>query len=276
MSKSTTVYDVEERDTTGIFAHALYTENAWTFEATVRHDDVEDVNSETTYNFGVGHKVDQDTRVVLNYGTGFKVPTYNDLFYPGFGTPTLNSELSETVELFFETKISDVNTSVSLYRSKIDDLIGRRNNEAVNFAKVEINGIEVSANYEGFGGTHDFNVSYTDAEDQSTQNETGKFTLEQLIRRAKEKFNYKFVTTISEVDVYAEYQYVGPRNDDVYGVGKVDLSSYQLINLGLNYDVSDNISVSSRVTNLLDKEYQTAAGFNTQERAFYVGVTYQN
>jgi vitamin B12 transporter len=90
VSKSSIVFDKEKRDTTGVFAHSLYTENAWTFEATLRHDSVEDVNSENTYNFGVGHKVDEDTRVVLNYGTGFKVPTYNDLYYPGFGTQTLD------------------------------------------------------------------------------------------------------------------------------------------------------------------------------------------
>ncbi|MBA6288718.1 TonB-dependent receptor domain-containing protein [Colwellia sp. MB3u-4] len=276
VSKSSIVFDKEERDTTGVFAHTLYTENAWTFEATLRHDSVEDVNSENTYNFGVGHKVDEDTRVVLNYGTGFKVPTYNDLFYPGFGTPTLDSELSETVELFFETKISEVNTSVSLYRSKIDDLIGQKDGVAANFAKVEINGLELSANYAGFGGMHDVNLSYTDAEDQSTTDNTGRLSYEQLIRRAKEKFNYKFVTTVSAVDVYAEYQFVGAREDAVFGIGKVDLASYQLINLGLNYDVSQNFSVSSRITNLLDKAYQTASGFNSQERALYLGITYHN
>lgn len=277
VSKSTTVYDKEKRDTLGVFAHALYSENSWTFEATVRHDNVEDINSENTYNLGVGHKVDENTRLVLNYGTGFKVPTYNDLFFPGFGTPTLDSELSETVELFFETKISDVNTSVSLYRSKIDDLIGRRNGSAVNFAKVEINGVELSANYAALGGVHDFNVSYTDAEDQSTQDESGRFTNEQLIRRAKEKFNYKYTTSLSGADIYAEYQFVGSRTDSVFGVpGPVNLGAFQLVNLGLNYDVSDNFSVSSRVTNLLDKEYQTVSTYNTQERAFYVGITYKN
>ncbi|WP_085298866.1 TonB-dependent receptor domain-containing protein [Cognaticolwellia mytili] len=269
VTKSTKVYDVEKRDTIGIFAHTLYTNKAWTYEATLRHDDVEDVNSENTYNLGVGNKIDENTRVVLNYGTGFKVPTFNDLFYPGFGTPTLNSELSKTVELFFETKIIDINTSVSLYRSNIDDLIGRRNGKADNFEKVEINGAELSLNYQGLGGTHDFNLSYTDAEDKSTN--------KQLIRRAKEKFNYKYTTSLSGADIYAEYQFVGSRTDSVFGVpGPVNLGAFQLVNLGVNYDVSDNFSVSSRVTNLLDKEYQTVSTYNTQERAFYVGVTYTN
>ena len=269
VSKSTIVYDKEKRNTVGVFAHGLYSKNSWTYEATFRHDNVEDINSENTYNLGLGYKYDSDSRVVLNYGTGFKVPTYNDLFYPNFGTPTLNSELSETIELFFESKISAVNTSVSLFRSNIDDLIGRRNGQADNFEKVEINGIELGANYEGFGGTHDINISYTDAEDKSTN--------EQLIRRAKEKFNYKFTTSLNDVDIYAEYQFVGSRTDSVFGVtGPVDLAAFQLVNLGLNYDVSDNISVSSRVTNLLDKEYQTVSTYNPQERAFYLGITYRN
>lgn len=269
VSKSKTKYDIQERDTTGVFAHVLYSNNDWTYEATLRHDNVEDINSENTYNLGLGYKVDANSRVVLNIGTGFKAPTFNDLFFPNFGTPTLNSELSETIELFFETKIADVNTSVSLYRSDIDDLIGRRNGKADNFEKVEINGAELKLNYVGLGGTHDFNVSYTDAEDQATN--------EQLIRRAKEKFNYKFTTSISNADVYAEYQFVGSRTDSVFGVdGPVDLAAFQLINLGVNYEVSENFSVTSRVTNLLDKEYQTVSTYNTQERAVYFGVTYQN
>jgi vitamin B12 transporter len=269
VSNSKADYDVKERDTTGVFAHALYTNNAWTYEATIRHDNVEDVNSENTYNLGLGNRVDENTRVVLNYGTGFKVPTFNDLFYPSYGTPTLNSELSETAEIFVETRISDVYTSISLYHSKIDDLIGRRDGKAGNFEKVEINGAELSLNYQGLGGIHDFNFSYTDAEDKSTN--------KQLIRRAKEKFNYKFTTSLSGADIYAEYQFVGSRTDSVFRVpGPVNLGAFQLVNLGLNYDVSDNFSVSSRVTNLLDKEYQTVSTYNTQERAFYVGITYQN
>jgi vitamin B12 transporter len=281
VTKSSKVYDVQKRDTTGIFAHTLYTNNAWTYEATLRHDSVEDVNSENTYNLGVGYAINDDSRIVANYGTGFKVPTFNDLFYPGYGTPTLNSELSETAELFLETKVSDIYASVSLYHSKIDDLIGRKDGAALNFAKVEINGIELKASYEGFGGVHDVNVSYTDTEDQSSTYQSGaregELTYAQLIRRAKDKFNYKFTTSLGGADLYAQYQFVGSRTDSIYGVeAPVDLPAFQLVNLGLNYDVSDNFSFSSRVTNLLDKEYQTANTYNTQERAFYVGITYKN
>ncbi len=264
VSKSTTMYDIEERDTTGVFVHTLYTKNAWTYEATLRHDNVEDIESENTYNLGLGYAFNDDSRIVVNHGTGFKAPTFNDLYYPWGGNDDLVSEFSKSSEIFFETKLEDINVSWNFYHSNVDNLIVWDGEKADNIEETEINGLEFALNFDKLGGTHDFNMSYTDAED--------KLTKKQLVRRAKEKFNYKFTTSISAADLYVEYQFVGSRLDR----GDVELNSYQLVNLGLNYDVSDNLSLSSRVTNLLDKEYQTANTYNTQERAFYVGITYKN
>ena len=264
VSKSTTMYDIEERDTTGVFAHTLYTKNAWTYEATLRHDNVEDIESENTYNLGLGYAFNSDSRIVVNHGTGFKAPTFNDLYYPWGGNDDLVSEFSKSSEIFFETTLEDINVSWNFYHSNVDNLIVWDGSKADNIEETEINGLEFALNFDKLGGTHDFNMSYTDAEDKQTK--------KQLVRRAKEKFNYKFTTSISAADLYVEYQFVGSRLDR----GDVELSSYQLVNLGLNYDISDNLSLSSRVTNLLDKEYQTANTYNTQERAFYVGITYQN
>ncbi len=264
ISKSSTPYNIEERDTTGVFVHTLYTKNAWTYEATLRHDNVEDIESENTYNLGLGYAFNGDSRIVVNHGTGFKAPTFNDLYYPWGGNDDLVSEFSKSSEIFFETTLEDINVSWNFYHSNVDNLIVWDGSKADNIEETEINGLEFALNFDKLGGTHDFNMSYTDAEDKQTK--------KQLVRRAKEKFNYKFTTSISAADLYVEYQFVGSRLDR----GDVELSSYQLVNLGLNYDISDNLSLSSRVTNLLDKEYQTANTYNTQERAFYVGITYQN
>ncbi|WP_426358633.1 TonB-dependent receptor domain-containing protein [Pseudocolwellia sp. HL-MZ19] len=269
ISKSTLIFEDEKRNVTGVFAHGLYTSNNWTFEGSVRNDEVQGVDSEVTYNLGTGYTISDDSRIVLNHGTGFKVPSFNDLYYPGFGTPTLNSERSETTELFLETRLGAVDTRVNFYYSKIDELIGRNaEGNAGNFDEVIIKGAELNFNLVATGGTHDLNLSYTDAEDQQTD--------EQLIRRAKEKFNYKFTTSINVADLYAEYKFVGSREDSVYLQDNVELGAYQLINLGLNAPLSKNLVLNARVTNLLDKEYQTANTYFTQGRALYVGITYQN
>ncbi|WP_076419886.1 TonB-dependent receptor [Colwellia sp. UCD-KL20] len=273
-------YDDEKRDVTGAFVHALYNGDILSFEATARHDNVGGVDSENTYNLGAGIQINDDSRIVLNHGTGFKVPTFNDLFFPDFGTPTLNSERSETTELFFETRLGVVDTRINFYYSEIDELISRNSaGNAANFDEVVIKGTELSFNLVATGGTHDLNLSYTDAKDQATAEDLiidVNATDEKLIRRAREKLNYKFTTSINVADLYAEYKFVGTREDSVYPNDRVELGAYQLINLGLNAPLSKNLVLNARVTNLLDKEYQTANTYFTQGRALYVGITYQN
>lgn len=280
VSKSTTQYDVQKRDVTGAFVHALYNGDIFSFEATARHDNVSGVDSENTYNLGAGIQFNENNRLVLNHATGFKVPTFNDLFFPGFGTATLNSERSATTELFYETRIGAVDSRINFYYSEIDELISRNSEgNAANFDEVEIKGVELSFNLVATGGTHDLNLSYTDAKDIATAEDlitNPNDRDEKLVRRAREKVNYKFTTSINVADLYAEYQFVGKREDSVFGADNVELGAYQLINLGLNAPLTKNLNLNARVTNLLDKEYTTANTYFTQGRALYIGVTYQN
>lgn len=273
-------YADEKRDTTGAFVNALYNGGIFSFEATARHDNVSGVDSENTYNLGAGVKINEDSRLVINHATGFKVPTFNDLFFPNFGTPTLDSERSETTELFFETRLGAVDTRINFYYSEIDELISRNPaGNAANFDEVVIKGAELSLYLVATGGTHDLNLSYTDAKDQATTEELAadvNATDEKLIRRAREKLNYKFTTSINVADLYAEYKFVGKREDSVFGADNVELGAYQLINLGLNAPLTKNLNLNARVTNLLDKEYKTVNTYFTQGRALYIGVTYQN
>lgn len=279
-SGNVTKYADETRDVTGAFVNALYNGEVFSFEATARHDNISGVDSENTYNLGAGYKINENSRLVLNHATGFKVPTFNDLYYPNFGTPTLNSERSETTELFLETRLGAVDTRINFYYSEIDELISRNPaGNAANFDEVIIKGAELSFNLVTTGGTHDLNLSYTDAKDQVTAEELAADPNERdekLIRRAREKLNYKFTTSINVADLYAEYKFVGSREDSVFGANNVELGAYQLINLGLNAPLSKSLILNARVTNLLDKEYQTANTYFTQGRALYIGVTYQN
>lgn len=269
ISRTGNEYTQEERDTTGVFAHTLITNNDFSYEATLRYDDVENVDSETTYNLGVGYDINNNSRVVLNYGTGFKAPTFNDLYYPYGGNPDLTSELSESAELFFETTFAEVTTSLNFYHSDVDDLIVWTDGQSENFEHVIINGAEFTASYFGLGGQHDFNISYTDAEDQASN--------EQLIRRAKEKANYTFTTSVADADIYTELQYTGKRTDKAgWPSAIVDLDAFVQMNLGVNYAITPEFKLNARVTNLFDKEYETIKDYNTQGQAFYLGVTYQN
>lgn len=274
---ATTSFDQDKRNVLGVFAHALFNENNFSAEAAIRYDDVEGIDSETTYNVGTGYQVSDGTRITLNLGTGFKVPTFNDLYFPSGlysgGNPDLISETSESLEFIVENQLNDAfNINLNAYKTDINNLIVWTPDEFFfyqpnNVEKVEILGLDVIAQYQGLGGNHQVSVSYIDAENTSTQS--------QLIRRAKEQLSYQFDTTVGDVNLYFEYQFKGKRLDSDFVLGSVELDAYHLINLSASYAITNSLSLNAKIGNLLDEEYQTAFNYNTQRRAVFFGINYQ-
>lgn len=276
-----TLYEKDQRDVTGLFLHGLHDVGRFTFEGAVRYDDVEFIDTEVTFNLGTAYRIDEISRVVINHGSGFKAPTFNDLFYPedafGVGNKTLKSESSKTSEIIFDSALGGINYSVSLFQSDIENLIAWQPNEEKNdipgfefqwtpknISEVDTLGLEIDVNYQAFGGENQLAISYVDAEDTSTK--------KQLLRRSKEQFSYQFSKQFEQLNLAVQYQYHGKRNDS----GGIQLSSYSLANITSTYTLTPKLSVEAKVTNLFDKKYQTANTYNTQGRAFYLGVSYQN
>ena len=55
------------------------------------------------------------------------------------------------------------------------------------------------------------------------------------------------------------------------GSGLVNLKDYNLLNGKISYQINDNNQVYLNAENLLDENYETAGGFSTSSRAFYIG-----
>lgn len=280
--KGTSEFSETQRDVSGYFAHTVFNQDQLTYEFALRYDDVEGIDSETTYNASVGYQFNEDTRMVLSTGTGFKAPTFNDLYYPlnwGYiGNKNLVSETSDTVEFNLTSQLDLLTVSFNIHKTDIENLIDWSGKDAdgnttpININDVTIEGAELGLNYAASHGTHQFNISYVNAED--TGAEAGEE--EQLIRRAKEFANYKFSTEIADADVYVEWQYKGKRFDNVWGVGKVKLDSYQLINLGTSYAITDKFKLEAKINNAFNEQYNTISGYFSQDRTVYLGVSYQN
>ena len=65
------------------------------------------------------------TKIRASYGTGFKAPSLNDLFFQGFGNPNLQPEKSKSADVgvdqqFFEGKLK---LSVGYFWNRFDNLI---------------------------------------------------------------------------------------------------------------------------------------------------------
>lgn len=267
---STTEFSETERLVQGYFVHGLYQQSKISAELAVRYDNVEAVSSETTYNAGVGYEVAEGVRINLLRGTGFKAPTFNDLYFPSgqysSGNPDLLSETSNSNELSVEYTSNALSASVSLYQTDINNLIDWAPGDDFvwrpsNISNATIDGLDLHVSYQGFGGQHHVNISYLDAIDATTQT--------RLNRRAKNQYGYQFTTQFNALEMLLSYQYKGGSFD-----AGAELDSYQLVDISFQYAVTNKLNANLKIHNLLDEAYQTVSNYNTQGLTGFIGVTY--
>jgi vitamin B12 transporter len=91
-------FDVESRDNTAVFVQYAGALGRLRVEASLRTDDNEQFGTHTTGGVGLAWPLAAGVELVAQYGTGFKTPTFNELYYPFFGNPLLEPELSRSTE----------------------------------------------------------------------------------------------------------------------------------------------------------------------------------
>lgn len=264
---STTDFADKERSVEGYFAHGLWQQDKISAELALRYDDVENINSESTYNASFGYQFTDAIQVSLLKGTGFKAPTFNDLYFPFGGNPDLLSETSDTDEIVLNYTRNAFTMALSWYQNDIENLIEWAPDangvwQPRNIANADIEGVDLNLSYSGAGGEHAFNLGYLDAVDKASGSP--------LVRRAKNQYGYQFTTNFGATDLMLSYEYKGKR----YDRGN-ELSSYQLVDISLEHKLTDDFSAQLKLNNLFDEEYETVFDYNVEGRAVYVGLTYQ-
>src|SRR5262249_26226860 len=82
------------RDTDSLFAIYQARIEQHALQANLRHDDSNQFGSRTTGAVSYGYRIAPAWRFTAGYSTGFKAPTFNDLYFPGFSNPFLVPETS--------------------------------------------------------------------------------------------------------------------------------------------------------------------------------------
>ncbi|MCD6526880.1 MAG: TonB-dependent receptor [Desulfuromonas sp.] len=247
----------------------------------VRVDDHENFGSETTWRATAAyHLKATDTRFKASYGTGFKAPSLLQLYDVAFGgNEDLDPESSQGWDVGIEQPFAQGKVSVGLsyFENDFDDLITNRFNtttfkyEYINLGEAEISGVEATLFIAPFDNLSvQCSYTYTDAEDKNSH--------EQLVRRARNRLAVDlYYQLLSNLDLSATYLYVGPREDiffdmSDYSSGRIDLSSYSVVNVAVGYDVNDTVHLFGRVDNLFDKDYNETWGYESPGIAAYAGV----
>lgn len=254
----TTDYAVDSRDNTGIFGQYLGHYGSMDVQLSLRSDDNEQFGTETTGGLSIGRDFANDMRWTASYGTAFKAPTFNELYFPGFGNANLGAETSDSFDLGLSTRTQNMRYSVNLFNTNIEDLIAfdAAANQPVNIGEASISGLELSAGTQVAGWNVD--AGFTLLSPKNKGEGVNEDNL--LARRPEQSADIRFSRSFSKLSTAIDLHSQGHSFDDLANTKR--LAGFSTVDLNLGYALNQSWSLNLAINNLFDKEYETAQYFN--------------
>jgi vitamin B12 transporter len=263
---STIAYAVDRRTDKGVFGQlqSRFGDDHLLFS--LRRDDNDAFGRYSTGNAAWGHAFTQTLRVTASYGTAFRAPTFNELYFPGYGNPNLRPEKSKSLEAGLHGRQAWGDWDVRAYQTDVDDLINTSSNwTAANIDKARIQGLETQLATTLAGWRSALSLSVTDPRDIATDHV--------LPRRAKQTLRLDADRAFGNTRIGLTWLAQSRRFDDA--ANTVIVGGYGLLNLRAEHDLSRDWRLRARLDNALDKQYETVHGYNTPGRNVFVSLHYQ-
>jgi vitamin B12 transporter len=255
---------------TGIYLTGLQKVSDFTFEGAVRNDHNSQFGDHGTWQSSSAWEFIEGYRFVASYGTAFKAPNYSQLYSGWGGNSELKPEKSKQWEGAFEGLTGGVNWRVSGYRNDIENLIDSTTDtgwQYYNVAKARIKGVEATASFDTGSLGHEIGYDYVDARNAETH--------KPLARRAKQQVKYQLNWQVEQLDWNLTYHYLGIRHDTDYSTYQpVKMGGVSLWDVAASYPVTSHLTIRGKIANLFDKDYETAYGYQTPGREYYLSGGY--
>jgi vitamin B12 transporter len=266
-----TAYDKTNRTNEGYVASYLTNVGAHSVHLSYRDDHNSSFGNNQTGGIGYGYSFNENWRITASYGSAFKAPTFNDLYYPFFSNPNLSPEKSDNLEAGLRYHDAGTTLSATLFDNRIRNLIAFDLSTFTieNVNKARIKGLSLA----GSQRWGNFTVQAS-ADIQSPRDEaTGHLLARRANRNGKLNLSYDW----QDWRFGAEILSTSSRYNDLANTAHLD--GYTLFNLTTAYKINSDWSIQARANNVFDKEYVLAKEgsipYNTPGANLFVNVRYQ-
>jgi len=268
---SNTVYARDHRINRGLFGQWQQTFGAHSLQASVRRDEDNQFGGKNTGSVLWGWDFTQALRLTASYGTAFKTPTFNELYYPGYGNPDLRPENSRNVELGLRGTHDWGHWSFNAYQNRVDNLIAYDASIGLpgNVDRARIRGAELSADTTLAGWIIRGTASWVDAVNDGNTSSRGNL----LPRRARQSARVDLDRSFGDFSVGGSWYVAGHRYDDL--ANRHMLGGYSTTDLRVAYGFARDWKLQLALTNVFDKRYETAWFYNQPGREAMLTLRYQ-
>jgi vitamin B12 transporter len=275
---SDTPFAVTARTTRAVFGELHADLAGWSALAGARYEDNEQFGAHWTGNLGLSRRLGEGVRFLLTWGTAFRAPTFDELYFPGFGNPNLKPETSQSYETGLDGGVGALRWSLHAYQTTIDEEISidPLTFLPVNINKARIRGVELQGDWRGddwvvggqLTGLEPLNVSpgaeYDDLLPRRSQ-QSASLTVRRLLRAAPSG------GADGSVGVVARWE--GRRYDDL--ANTLPMGGYLKVDL-LTQWLAGDWTLEAKAANLFDRSYQTAAYYAQPGRSYGVTIRYRS
>jgi vitamin B12 transporter len=233
--------------------------------ATLRYDDYSDFEGQFSGRAALAWRATDATTIRASAGTGYRAPSLYERFGPYAG-PVLEPETSKSLDFGIEHQFGATATvRATAFYIEIDNLIDY--DFATNtYAQVEgttvTKGLELSGEY-AVSDRLSLSGNYTYTSGENSGARLARVPRHELLLAADFDVTDRLTAGVTATHV----------SDVLDGFGTLTpLDDYTVVDLTTRYDLTDTTSAYLTVRNLTNETYETVRGYNTSERALYVGI----
>ncbi|MGH8080152.1 MAG: TonB-dependent vitamin B12 receptor [Lysobacter sp.] len=277
--ESSTRYARDRRILRGAFGQWQRDFGAHALQASLRRDDDNQFGGETTGSVLWGWNFAESLRLTASYGTAFKAPTFNELYFPGYGNPELSPETSRSFEVGLRGSFGEQRKqswTLNAYQTRIDDLIAYDASRGLpgNVDRARIRGLEAVLDTRLADWDLRASATWMDPRNDSRASYRDNYLPRRAHRSARLDLDRRFeLGAANALSFGASVYAAGERYDDLANARR--LSGYALTDLRLGYAFDAAWSLQFSANNVFDRRYETAAFYNQPGRNYLLSLRYR-
>ncbi len=264
VSRPDTPFTVSERDIDGLAVGLSGAAAGHAWQASLRHDRNSQFGGISTGALAYGYAFTPQWRVGASVGTSQVLPSFNQLYYPGFGNPKLLPEEGRHGEVSLRWTAGEHSLRAAYYDYRYRGFISS-GPQPVNLPRVAIDGVTLS--YEGHWQGLDLSAS-VDHTDPRNDTKGSANNGKQLARRAKDALRLGADWTWGAWSAGATVAAFSHRFDDAANTTR--LGGYGTLDLRAEWAISRALKLGLKLNNVGDKRYETVLGYSQPGREGFV------